>query len=577
MTEGNLGAHQTGKEHVKAVIDGVEYLVDEAGNIYTSAGEFLGTGQQYLGEKWTEFLNTDSGAYIKSAYNWTVDGTGNVLSASGNYIAGVGEGIYASVWGVKPVVDGVSGIFGGISDFFGNAFKNADTIVNSRGFGNIIQEKGLKGALLEKNDHSMQFMSTILKSQMPEMQPLRNWILTGTDADAVAIRRLWQNEIKPYLTSEPNVVDTHITQPRDVEVITEGETQDGDALKVTYRDPITGVVQNKYLTSAQLQMVRHFAIGQKDAGAGYKLKVVRDGTTTLSPYYYYNGGLGTNYYRVGDQNKTFLNFDATELTLTESEYHAAATALYELDIKNNQLDVEFVNVINGRQPAAFSSTAPTLQPNPAQPTNAQQPAIMPTDYQNAGAGLPGTPQPKEDDRNFFLSAANWIDKSLFGSIADLMPIAFLQRMIQMIGNCFSGLFRTIGYLCEGEYSKAFSTCIGWVKDTAVAAGIAYGAYYVSKKVKGLFGNDDNSVASTLTDSLTTSTTTKTDTYVGLKHSALEGASSLEDFNATTPIVAKPDMTEQLDRFATTGTHRSPDDDGTLWRVQVGKSSSTRKS
>ena len=86
----------------------------------------------------------------------------------------------------------------------------------------------------------------------------------------------------------------------------------------------------------------------------------------------------------------------------------------------------------------------------------------------------------------------------------------------------------------------------------------------------------SSVTSTITDSLTTTTTVKTETYASLKHSALENASSEEDFNST-GIVAKPDMTGQLDRFATTGTQRNPDDDGTLWRVQVGKSSSTRKS
>lgn len=94
-----------------------------------------------------------------------------------------------------------------------------------------------------------------------------------------------------------------------------------------------------------------------------------------------------------------------------------------------------------------------------------------------------------DDRNFFLSAGNWLDNSLFGSIADLMPIDMLKKAVKMIGGCISGLFKTLGYIIEGEWDKAGSVGLSWLKDAAVTGALTYGAYYLGKELN-LFGKEE---------------------------------------------------------------------------------------
>ncbi len=93
-----------------------------------------------------------------------------------------------------------------------------------------------------------------------------------------------------------------------------------------------------------------------------------------------------------------------------------------------------------------------------------------------------------DDRNFFLSAGNWIDNSLFGSIADLMPVDMLKKAINMIGGCISGLFKTIGYMIEGEWGKVGEVGLNWLKDAAITGALTYGVYYMGKELN-LFGSD----------------------------------------------------------------------------------------
>ena len=94
-----------------------------------------------------------------------------------------------------------------------------------------------------------------------------------------------------------------------------------------------------------------------------------------------------------------------------------------------------------------------------------------------------------DDRNFFLSAGNWLDNSLFGSIADMMPIDMLKKAFKMVGGCFSGLFKTIGYMVEGEWDKVGSVGLNWLKDAAITGALTYGAYYLGKEFN-LFGTGD---------------------------------------------------------------------------------------
>ena len=88
-----------------------------------------------------------------------------------------------------------------------------------------------------------------------------------------------------------------------------------------------------------------------------------------------------------------------------------------------------------------------------------------------------------------MSAGNWLDNSLFGSIADLMPIDMLKKAVKMIGGCISGLFKTLGYIIEGEWDKAGSVGLSWLKDAAITGALTYGAYYLGKELN-LFGKEE---------------------------------------------------------------------------------------
>ena len=172
-----------------------------------------------------------------------------------------------------------------------------------------------------------------------------------------------------------------------------------------------------------------------------------------------------------------------------------------------------------------------------------------------------------DDRNFFLSAGNWLDNSLFGSIADIMPIDMLKKAVKMIGGCFSGLFKTIGYMVEGEWDKVGSVGLSWLKDAAVTGALTYGAYYLGKELN-LFGSKDEKT-STSSSSSSSSNSQTVEVSVSRQDSlSLEHRPS----NNSTPVA----VLDQAGKIITTGnshlsrtsTLLNEDQSSTVFQYQV---------
>ena len=143
-----------------------------------------------------------------------------------------------------------------------------------------------------------------------------------------------------------------------------------------------------------------------------------------------------------------------------------------------------------------------------------------TTLDNQGGGSPSNAE--KDERNFLLSTANWLDEKVFNSLAEVMPISALKSLIKMLGGCFSGLFRTLGYLVEGDFSKLWDSALNWLKDVGVVAGLSYAGYYLFKK-SGLFSSDkDKTTSSTTTvtpEKYTTTTSVTTDQTITQTHTA----------------------------------------------------------
>ncbi len=178
-----------------------------------------------------------------------------------------------------------------------------------------------------------------------------------------------------------------------------------------------------------------------------------------------------------------------------------------------------------------------------------------------------------DDRNFFLSAGNWLDNSLFGSIADMMPIDMLRKAIKMVGGCFSGLFKTIGYMVEGEWDKVGSVGLNWLKDAAITGALTYGAYYLGKEFN-LFGTGDEK---TTTSSSNNSSNSQTIDVSVSKEASL----SLEHrpSSNSTPVA----VLDQAGKIITTGnshlsrtsTILNEDQSSTVFQYQVNQKVDTK--
>lgn len=274
------------------------------------------------------------------------------------------------------------------------------------------------------------------------------------------------------------------------------------------------------------------------------------------------------------------------------------------------VDTKQTQIIQGADGKLYQAQGNNLVPVKAQGANTQGQLIQGANGQLYQMGPNGQMVPvqgqgvQEDNRNFFLSAGNWINNSLFGSIASFMPFDLLKKAMMMLGNCIGGLFKAVGYAVEGEWSKAGNELFGWVKDVAITGGIAYGAYWLGKKT-GFFGSDEKESSSTssssssntsgiediIKDALANSNnnssnnssnnsgsssgttqdkvvTENENVYVGITRKTYgEVVGTVQTY--TDP---KTGTTNRListsDRFLTTGAIQDADSGGTVWRVQL---------
>lgn len=180
----------------------------------------------------------------------------------------------------------------------------------------------------------------------------------------------------------------------------------------------------------------------------------------------------------------------------------------------------------------------------------------------ADAATPTAETTETDDRNFFLSAGNWIDKSLFGSIADLMPIDLLKKAVTMIGGAFSGLFKTIGYIVEGDWEKVKTTGFEWLKNAAMTAAVGYGAYYLGNKLN-LFGNDEESSNSNSSSNSSSNITTQTTTSqsISLQHKPSPSSTPVATLDQAGKII-----TNGNDRYFATGSILNNGDSTTIFEL-----------
>ncbi len=437
---------------------------------------------------------------------------------------------------------------------------------------------------------------------------------------------------------------------------TEAETQGSDGgLNISY-DSANGTGQFT-LTAEQVKAVRDFVAMKPDTLGGYKLAVWTDNGDGLSPVYYKNNKANTALCRHGDASEQAMAFSTSTFKLRETQMYAALLAIAQKDAEKGYTDPyvqEALNDLSGASKAngwtlgggkdkEKKETGPIVQGSDGRFYEVKDGKFMPVDNQNMqvvqGAdgklyhaqngkleqvkgqsknqgqvvqGPDGNlyqmgqngqmvpvqtgPQPvQEDNRNFFLSAGNWINNSLFGSIADLMPISLLKKAFQMIGNCIGGLFKAVGYAVEGEWSKAGSELFGWAKDLAITGGVAYGAYWLGKK-SGLFGSDkekssssssssSGNISDIINDALNnsnnsnsnsgsgntttggTKVTQNENVYVSLNRQTYgEVAGTVKTI--TDPSGTTKRLLSTSDRFLTTGAIQDADSDGTVWRVQL---------
>ncbi len=323
-----------------------------------------------------------------------------------------------------------------------------------------------------------------------------------------------------------------------------------DAITVCFRDANGNVFDKQYLTAPQIQAIRNFAKNKRDTsdGKGFKLKITKDLSDIPSEKYYSPSTWSSSkYYRKDDPDQKPLTFENTTYSLSESQYEAALSAIQEYDKRYSKTDTEMAEAI-------------------------QQ-------------------QKKVQEKNWLVRGADWVQRNIFDSLADLMPFEILGTPIKMLGNILTGPFRTIGYAFDCNWSKAGEAGWSWLKDTAIAAAAIFGVYYLGKKMEwwgnkkktttqttssttnnnntdnssGSNSGNDNSNSgndNTNTDngsSGNTGTTTTPTTTVSVRHSALEGASNM----GTSKV--DENLYDILNR---TGTIRGSQDDGTIYSTKL---------
>ncbi|MBQ8250672.1 MAG: hypothetical protein IJY92_02015 [Alphaproteobacteria bacterium] len=425
-----------------------------------------------------------------------------------------------------------------------------------------------------------------------------------------------------------------------------------DGLKVNFIIPGTDTNSMVVLSADQVAAIRSFVKGKRDVNGGYKLWVTANSGEPFSPLYYQLNKQGNAYVRIGeDPSSVAVAPSVSTFKLNETQFHAAVLGIFKADAERGYIDPDLKKLVDAMtpkdnggkpgqqgpqagqvvygpngQPIGVTGTQTTPQggqvvygPNgqPIGVTSGKQtgqqgqvvygPNGQPIGVTGGQVGggvigpngqvLPATTT-ESDAKNFFLSAGNWVNNA-FNSLGNMIPISLISNFIKMIGNCIGGLLKTIGYVLEGEWGKAGTELFGWIKDAAIVGGVAYGAYFLKKKISNYFKDDEKtSTSSSSSNSSSTNSSTNTNTdlsdllagilnnsnnssgssstddankdvYVGLNHSSngqVAGTVTTHtDASGTTQR-----LLDTSDRFLLAGELRDPNSDGTLWRVKVDK-------
>lgn len=706
---------ETGKEAFKITVENVEYIVDGAGNLYNTTGEYLGVARTYLGDKWQDFLGTEAGGMVASAFDWTLDQTSGAVKTAGGAVVGfLAEGLQGTVVhkvgrDFYQLGTSVKEYWTSLKDEYDESAaqtqKRREALLQQ-----IQQQGGIKldetGRIISKNPEPIILptrqtgeSNTAGGTTTPLKQPERGDLitlyengqivksLTKAEVDSVcafakqsfdaeggyilkvigengepstlyyepdgvvgsgykrrgstkpvnlkpatlilserqyqaAIQEIYrrqkqlnmkdtafENAIRQYPFMQQQVQQESFSQRQ--EIIP--HTPHTGALRVNYLIPGTSNYSMLGLTAEQVQAVRNFVAGKPDtAHQGYQLQVTgNDYQTPVSELYYVPNQQGTAYVRRGSSSQVGIPISEATFKLNETQLQASIMGIMLADAERGYQDPAlkawydlYVVQPKQNQPKAGKTqgvleggTPQDVEKGVTKGSTQGQGTVQGTSQgQTTGTGvLPnGMTQKEEDSRNFFLSIGNFIDNSVFGPLADMIPISLLSKALRMLGNCISGLFKTIGYVMEGEWSKAGTQLFGWVKDAAIVGGVVYGATILKDKLKDIFpstssnensssssssssglediiagalGGVTNSGSSSGTANTTTAPTVKPDVYVELNHS-----SAGKVMGEMTTITNANGTTERLlttsDRFLPAAEIQKEGSDGTLWRVQL---------
>lgn len=705
---------ETGKEAFKITVENVDYIVDGAGNLYNTTGEYLGVARTYLGDKWQDFLGTEAGGMVASAFDWTLDQTSGAVKTAGGAVVGflaeglqgtvvhkVGRDLQQFVTAAKEYWASFSDEYdasaaqtqkrreawlrqfqqqGGIKlDETGRIIKGPEPVLlptrqtgesNTAGGTTTPLKQPERGDLITLYENG-QIVKSLTKAEVDSVcafakqsfdaeggyilkvvgengepstlyyepdgvvgsgykrrgstKPVNlkpaTLILSERQYQA-AIQEIYrrqkqlnmkdtafENAIRQYPFMQQQVQQESFSQRQ--EIIP--HTPHTGALRVNYLIPGTSNYSMLGLTAEQVQAVRNFVAGKPDtAHQGYQLQVTgNDYQTPVSELYYVPNQQGTAYVRRGSSSQVGIPISEATFKLNETQLQASIMGIMLADAERGYQDPAlkawydlYVVQPKQNQPKAGQTkgvleggTPQDVEKGVTKGSTQGQGTVQGTSQgQTTGTGvLPnGMTQKEEDSRNFFLSIGNFIDNSVFGPLADMIPISLLSKALRMLGNCISGLFKTIGYVMEGEWSKAGTQLFGWVKDVAIVGGVVYGATILKDKLKDIFpstssnensssssssssglediiagalGGVTNSGSSSGTANTTTAPTVKPDVYVELNHS-----SAGKVMGEMTTITNANGTTERLlttsDRFLPAAEIQKEGSDGTLWRVQL---------
>ncbi len=138
----------------------------------------------------------------------------------------------------------------------------------------------------------------------------------------------------------------------------------------------------------------------------------------------------------------------------------------------------------------------------------------------------------EQQKNMMVRAAEWVQENIFDAVGNHIPL--IGTVIKMIGNVFTGFFKTIGNLFDGNYKNALSSGLSWLKDSAIIGGSAYGIYKLGKEFDW-WGKKNTSSTSIINQN--TLQDTVQDTVQGMVQDAVVNAVTQNAANATQNLIS----------------------------------------